>query len=343
MADHRNLSEFSDAIEELRRLAREPHEASQELQRLRHRIASERARAHQNILDRVAEQAHIELKPIFEEAQRRNLAKRHYVTPILDRLKAQAVERAKAEKKRFHTIRADYIRGAIPLQQNPPQLKFHQPIASSGSAQPGQCNEIIGYVCTPPNYGNHEASADTGPDPVGIWLYPYIYSDSGDCDETIPGTTLHDLTYQMGPPATSFAVNSIRVDLIANGVGTSHLGDAPFLAESNPQYVHSFIDMDVLISQQVNGGWQPWPLLSDRVFIGNGDYSKQIRLVLSGQTYPAAIVIRDPNAGGGNILCHMQLTCSADTIGTDGRVGIDFRAPDLGVFVGGITLLGDFV
>lgn len=68
-----------------------------------------------------------------------------------------------------------------------------------------------------------------------------------------------------------------------------------------------------------------------------------IRLLLSGQIYPAAIVIRKPNVGGGDLLCHLQVVCPADTIGTDGRVGIDFRAPDHGIFVGGVSLLGDFV
>jgi hypothetical protein len=101
--------------------------------------------------------------------------------------------------------------------------------------------------------------------------------------------------------------------------------------------------MTLYIAQLVNGDWQQWPLLSDRVFIGNGEYVKQIRLLLSGQTYPAAIVIRNPNVGGGDILCHMQLVCSAEGIGTDGRIGIDFRAPDHGIFVGGVTLLGEFV
>jgi hypothetical protein len=343
MTDHERSVRFGAAIDELRRLAREPYESSQELRRLRQRISSERSRAHRRILERVAKQANVDLQPIFEEAQRRNAVKRRYVTRTLERLEAKVAERAQAQKKRFHRIRADYIRAFGALEQSTPQLKFHQPIASSGTAQPGDCNTVMGYGCSPPNFGSHEASADIAPDPTGIWLHPFIDSDSGDCDETLPGTTLHDLTYQMGPPTTSFAVSSIRVDLIANGLGTSHLGDAPFLAEANPQYVHSFIDMDLYIAQQVNGEWQQWPLLSDRPFVGQGDYVKQIRLVLSGQTYSAAIVIRKPDAGGGDLLCHLQLVCSADTIGTDGRVGIDFRAPDHGIFVGGIALLGGFV
>jgi hypothetical protein len=344
MADRRKSADFSAAIEDLRRLAREPYESSHELVRLRHRITSERKRAHQSILERVAKQANVDLQPIFEEAQRRNAAKRRYVTRTFERLEAKAAERAKAQKKHFHRIRTDYIRTFSDLEQSTPQLKFHQPIATSSSAQAGECNEIIGYACSPPDLGSHEASADFGPDPVGIWLFPFINSDSGDCDETIPATTLHDLTYQMGPPTNSFAVSSIRVDLIANGVATSHLGDPDGLFEkANPYYVHSFIDMTLWIAQQVNGEWQQWPLLSDRLFSGNGDYAKQIRLVLSGQTYPAAIVIRKPDVGGGDLLCHLQVVCSADTIGADGRVGIDLRGPDHGMFVGGVALLGDFV
>jgi hypothetical protein len=159
------------------------------------------------------------------------------------------------------------------------------------------------------------------PEPVGIWLYPFIKSDSGDCEETLSGKTIHDLTYQMGPPVTSFAVNSIRVDLIANGTGTSRLGDPPgLLNQANPYYVHSFIDMALYIAQQINGQWQQWPLWSDRLFIGQGNYVKSIRLLLSGQTYPAAIVIRKAEIGGGDILCHLQVVCSAGMIGNDARV-----------------------
>jgi hypothetical protein len=343
MTNHQKGDDLSAAIEELRRLAREPYEPSQELLRLRQRISSERQRTHHSILERVAKQANVDLQPIFEEARRRNAVKRRYVTRTLERLEAKAIERAKAEKQQFHRIRSDYIRTFSELLQSTPQLKFHQPMASSGSAQPGQCNVLFGSSCTDPDLGTYEARADIGPDRAGIWLFPFIRSDSGDCDETLPGRTFHELTYQMGPPASSFAVNSIRVDLIGNGMGTSVLGDAGFLHECNPYYVHSFIDMNLSIAQQVNGVWQQWPLLSDRLFVGQGDYVQQIRLVLSGQTYPAAFVIRNPDVGGGDLLCHLQVVCSADPCGTDGRIEIDFSRQDLGMFVGGVSLLGDFV
>ena len=64
MTDHRRSADFSAAIEELRRLAREPYESPQELVRLRHRVSSERKRAHLGILERVARQANVDLRPI---------------------------------------------------------------------------------------------------------------------------------------------------------------------------------------------------------------------------------------------------------------------------------------
>jgi hypothetical protein len=335
---------FNDPIEELRRLAREPYEPSKELLRLRHRISSERRRAHQSILERVAKQANVDLQPIYEEAQRRNAVKRRYVTQAVERLDAKAFEGARRDKERFHRVRSDFIRTFRDLQQSTPQLKFHQPIASSGTATPGECNYIIGSACSPPDPGGYEARADFGPDPVGIWLFPIIKTDTGDCDDSRDGSTLQDLTYQMGPPSSSFAVSSVRVDLIANGVATSVFGEPGGLFEEcSNKYVHSFIDMSLFIAQQVNGQWQQWPLVSDRLFAGQGEYVKQIRLTLSGQTYPANIVIRKPDVGGGDLLCHLQIVCSAGACGADARSGIDFRHAELGMFVGGVSLLGDFI
>ena len=342
--DTQTRADLNPILDQLRRLARGPYESQPELVRLRQRISSERQRAHRRILERVAEQAHVDLQPIFEEAQRRNAAKRQYVTRTLERLGAAAAERAKEEKQHFHRVREDYVQTFSDLLAATPQLKFHQPGSVDSVAQPGDCNVIMGGACSAPSPGTYEASADTGPDPVGIWLYPFINGDSGDCDDARAGKTFQDLAYQMGPPSSSFAVNNVRVDLIGNGVGIAHPGDGPFLGgEPNPEYVHSFIDLSVFLSQLVNGQWQSWPLLSDRLFAGTLDYVRQIRLVLSGQTYPVSIAIRKPDAGGGTLLCYLQLVCSAITMGTDGRVSIDFRAPDHGIFVGGVALLGDFI
>jgi hypothetical protein len=172
---------YSEAIDELRRLARAPFETPKELLRLRHRMTNERARTHRRILERIAKQAHVDLEPILEDARRRNAAKRHHVTKTLAKLEAQAAELAKTEKKHFHRIRSDYLNsfgGKPPLAAGGAELKFHQPIAWQGEARPGDCNVIVGSWFDV-DLGTYEASAEiAAPGDVGIWLYPYIYSDT---------------------------------------------------------------------------------------------------------------------------------------------------------------------
>jgi len=293
MANQRpSPDKYSEAIDELRRLARAPFETPKELLRLRHRITNERARTHRRILERIAKQAHVDLEPILEDARRRNAAKRHHVTKTLAKLEAQAAELAKTEKKHFHRIRSDYLNsfgGKPPLAAGGAELKFHQPIAWQGEARPGDCNVIVGSWFDV-DLGTYEASAEiAAPGDVGIWLYPYIYSDTVDCEDTEVAHTLQDLTYQMDPPTTNYMVNSIRVDLIANGLASNWASEGPWwfpFREVNPIYEQAFVQLDVYIAQQISGQWQQWPLLSDRLFLGLGAYSRQIRSLLSGQTYP---------------------------------------------------------
>jgi hypothetical protein len=340
---------YHDAIESLRRLARAPYETPPELLRLRHRIRSERTRTHRSILERISQQAHVDLEPILQDARRRNAAKRRYVTDILKKLESRAAEFAKQEKTHFHAVRAQYLKGfgrALPLAPGTEQLKFQQPIQWSGNAQPSACNDVFGSMCGTPDFGSFDATADIDSSgTVGIWLYPYISSDNGDCEDTPVARTTHELTYQMGPPTKgSFAVDSVRVDLIGNGLATSSLGDfSGLFVEADPLYEHSFVKLDVYISQQISGSWQSWPLLSDTLFTGKGNYVRQIRSVLSGQTYPVSVVIRKPDLGAGDVLCYVQVECSALAIGSDGRVGINFSAPDHGIFVGGVALIGTYV
>ncbi len=349
MTNHTAISDkHNQAITELRRLVRTPFETPRELLVMHQRVASERARTHRRILERIAEQAHVDLHSLLEDARRRNAAKRHQTTEVLRKVEARAAAAAKAEKERFHQIRSDYINsfgGHLPLGPGIDELKFHQPIQWSGEAQPGECNQVLGSWCGTPDFGSHEASAEIAPPAaVGIWLYPYINSDNGDCEETLVGHTFHELTYQMAPPSASFLVNSVRVDLIGNGLASSSLGDfSGLFVEANPLYEHTFVQLDVLIAQLINGQWQEWPLLSDKLFVGAGNYARQIRSLLSGQTYPASVVVRKPDLGAGEILCYVHLACSSMALGSDGRVRIDFRAPDLGIFVGGVTLIGQYV
>lgn len=339
--------EFSAQINQMQHLAREPFQAPEELVQLRRRIKTERERTHDGIIKTIAKEARVDLDSIFEEARRRNAVKRRYVTETLNRLEAETAERAREHQRHVHQIRTEYLktfRRELAAQAGTTELKFRDPVTWAGDAQKGDCSYIVGG--TSADAGFHEASAEIlpSPDSPGMWLHPRIFSDSGDCDDTRPGTSFHNLTYQMGPPATSFAVSSVRVDLLANGMGSSVLGDPGCFREWNPYFEHSFIVLDVHIAQQVNGVWHEWPLLSDKLFSGAGEYVKQIRPLLSGQTYPANIILRKADAGGGALLCHVQVACSARALGADGRVLLDFStASGLGIFLGGVALLGGFV
>jgi hypothetical protein len=129
--------------------------------------------------------------------------------------------------------------------------------------------------------------------------------DNNSCDDVRSGTTFQHVTYRRDPPAVSFGVTSVRVDLIGNGIATSHFGDTGGFPFSSPSqlYEHSLVTLDVYLGQQVHGEWHLWPLLADRLLVGKGEYVRQVRPVLSGQTYPSNIVIRRPEVGGGDLLC----------------------------------------
>jgi hypothetical protein len=347
--EKRSRSKYSEPISELRRLARSPFETPPELVELRRRIVTERARTHRDLLEKIAKQAKIDLGPILEDARRRNAAKRRYVTATLKPIEKRVAKLAKNEKEHFHRIRAQYIKsfdGGLPLAVGNTKLKLHMPIEWSSDARPGECQQILGSLCGNDDLGTHEATAEIAPiGEAGVWLYSHIYNDNGDCTYTRGGRIVQDLTYQMGAPAITFAISSVRVDLVANGLWSDTLGDYDWTHSADPLWEHSFLQLDVYISQQINGEWHQWQLLSDKLFSGKGgtDEVRQIRSLLSGQTYPVSIALRKPEAGGGDVLCHLQLVCSSEAQGTDGRSRIDFRAPDHGIFVGGIALFGDYV
>ncbi|HKU61135.1 MAG TPA: hypothetical protein VJQ44_07965 [Gemmatimonadales bacterium] len=339
-------TKYKPVIEQLRRLAREPFEVPDELRQLRRRIETERDKTHHHMVERLAKETKVDIQGLFDEHRRRNAAQRRYVRQALQPLEARALAEAKAEKARFHKTRSAYqelfAAGLPAATALPPQLKFKRPVDSSSTFSRADCNKIIGGL--DPDAGAWEASADlTDNGDAGVWLYPYIYTDTGDCDDSKAGQTLQDLSYAMSPPAQSFYVSSVRVDLVGNGLASSVLGDFKWPTKADPLYEHTYVQLDVWVAQEVNGEYQQWPLVSDRLFTGKGEYARQIRSVLSGGPYPASIVIRKPDAGGGDVVCHLQVACSSLAIGSDGRVKIDYRAPDLGIFVGGVALLGQYV
>jgi hypothetical protein len=339
-------TDYAPVIQQLRRLAREPFEVPDELRQLRRRIETERDKTHHHMLERLAKETKLDIQSFFDEARRRGAAKRRYVRQAMEPLEERALAEAKAQKAKFHKARSGYqdafAAGLPAAAALPPQLKFKRPVDSSSTFNRADCNKIIGGL--DPDGGAWEASADLADNgDAGVWLYPYIFTDTGDCDDSKAGQTLHDLSYAMSPPAQSFYVSSVRVDLVGNGLASSVLGDFKWPTKADPLYEHSYVQLDVWVAQEVNGEYQQWPLVSDRLFTGKGEYARQIRSVLSGGPYPASIVIRKPDAGGGDVVCHLQVACSSLAIGSDGRVKIDYRAPDLGIFVGGVALLGQYV
>jgi hypothetical protein len=343
-----NKPDYTAAIEEMRGLAREPFDKPEELIKLRHRITVERDRSHRKIIDTFAKAANVDLQPIYDEARRRNAVKRRYVTETLTRLEAQAKERATAQMRLFHQTRAKYLKtfgSHLAAQQGKTELKFRNPFHQLGEARAADCNVILGGFSAP-DPGTYEASAEimVSPDTPGMWLFPRLFIDTGDCDDTSIGRTHQELTYQMAPPAQSFAVNSVRVDLLANGVASCVFGDLACFHEPNPYYEHSLVQLDVLFSQLVDGEWQTWPLVSDRVFSGTDEYVTQIRALVSGQTYPANVIVRKPEVGGGELLCYLLVTTRTQALGTDGRMRLDFGQFNVhGIFVGGVALIGSFV
>ena len=177
----------------------------------------------------------------------------------LEPLEAQALGRGQAHKERFHKARSAYqesfAAGLPAAAALPPQLKFKRPVASTSSATRADCNKIIGG--TDPDGGDLGGLGRPGRQRRRRRLaLPLHLSDSGDCDDSKPGQTLQDLSYAMGPPAESFYVSSVRVDLVGNGLASGVLGDFKWPTKASPLYEHSFVQLDVYVAQQVNGEWQ---------------------------------------------------------------------------------------
>ena len=122
--------EYATAVTELRRMSREAFDTGHELVQLRQRIATERTRSYHRMLDVVSKQAGIDLQPILDDMRRQQTGLRRDISDTLARLEAQAVERAVADKNRFHGFRARYLTTFgqyLAAQQGQTELKFHSP------------------------------------------------------------------------------------------------------------------------------------------------------------------------------------------------------------------------
>jgi hypothetical protein len=341
--------DFTEIVAGMRRLVRGAFETHADLRKLRAGAAAARDQTRHKVFEILARQAHVDFRELSHDLKERREARRQQVTETLARLEAEATARADEEKRRFHAYRAEYLDafgGDLAAQDGSTQLKFHHMVASTSEAREASCTYHGTGFWNPWIGPGADATAEiaVSATPPGIWFYPRLSVDANSCDDVAAGMTWHDVTFRRGAPDPSFAVTGVRVDLVANGVGSSVFGDTGWFHNPSHLFEHSFVQLDVYIAQQVNGAWQEWPLVSDRLFSGKGEYARELRSLLSGQIYPVNVILRKPGAGGGELLCFVHVTSSVQPIGTDGVVRLDFGATDVqGIFIGGVALLGGAV
>lgn len=337
--------EHAAIVEEIRRLARSGIETSPELVRWQELVAANRAAKEQAIFEALGEK--IDLRSIMEVRQDRDRSRQ--IDEALAELEAEASRLANQEKARLLRVRGHYreaFEGQLAGPGEPKQLKFRELASSQGDATPGECPQRLGSGIFSPWIGPDsiaEAEITPSTDAPGMWLHPFIDIKSNSCDDTRPGKTIQDLTYRLDAPATSFGVETVRVDLIANGVSSAKLGDTGWFSSPDPFYEHTHVKLDVYLGQQVGSDSPILPLVSEELFAGHGGGARQVRSVLSGQTYPFNFFVRGADIGGGDLVCLVQVSCSALAIGSHAKVRLDFSAASgLGIFVGGVALIGTY-
>jgi hypothetical protein len=315
------------------------------LDRWRDLHAADRAAKQQAVLEALAKKAGVNLPSIVEGA--RHPERDRQIDEGLAELEAAATGLANQEKARLLRMRGRYrdaFEGQLAGPGDPKQLKFREVVSSEGDAIPGKCPGGLRSGFFSPWIGpDSTATADIVPstDAPGTWLHPFIDIKSNSCDDTGPGKTVQDLEYRLDAPATTFGVEAVRVDLIATGVSSAKLGDTGWFSSPDPLYDHTRVQLDVFLGQQVGAESSILPLVSETLFAGHGGGARQIRSILSAETYKFNFFAQGADIGGGDLVCLVQVSCSALAIGSHAKVRLDFStAQELGIFVGGVALIG---
>jgi hypothetical protein len=342
--------EHADILEEMLQLTRSDFESSEELQELRDRAAAERTETELNILQAIAEQANVDLRPILEAERDARLERRRRIAETLARREAEASRRANQEKERFHRIRGKYrdeFEGLLAGPGGTTQLKFRDVISSSELVSPPKCTEMESSWWSGPSYDwlDSIVTADivASTDTPGMWLHPKIDIRANGCNRMSRPVTFQTLYYRMDPPAVSFGVENVRVDLIATGIFSSHLGDpSGVLLKADPLWTHTHVTLKVVIGQIIDNHGYSWPLVSLPLFTAYGNVDgRQIRVLLSSETFPFNFHVLGTDRAGGDLFCVVTVICDTQPVGTGARHRLDFGAADgHGIFVGGVALIG---
>lgn len=339
-----NPTDWDTLMQEMRRLTGEPDDLQEELERLRRRMDMETELTHRRIIERVSQEAGVDLHSILEDAQRRKAVKRRYFTRAMNKLEAKAGEQALARKKQYVRVRDQYLKDFAQYYKNPdrqgdPVLKFQVPFQWHGDATPAISECLADYP------GNYEASADmvASSDKSLVVLHPHIKTDNGDCEENTGwARTVQNIFYRMEPLSSAFEVVNTRVDLLGFGVASGRPGDTGCFF-NNLSFQSSEILLKVFIAQWVNKELHFWPLVTSTLFSRAGSYTTPVELLVSGETYPTNIILRSREAGGGEVVCILQLVCKSIAVGSNARAQLDFTRPDLGMWIWGVDLMGDYL
>jgi hypothetical protein len=339
-------------LHEMLRDANQRHLVPPELINLRHRITTERHRTHWNIIERVAREANVDLKPILEDARLRNKAKRRYVTRTIEKLEAEVHKSALEEKRNREKLRKEYLREFGKLYQaraGNPELKFLVPEHWSTKVDPfASC--LIGSGCSEPDLGsfaaNDEMRASTE---IGdlVQLFPSIRTDNGDCPGGNTARVQQHVVYRYQGEIRLFHATSIRIDLWGTGSGSAILGDGDWFTDPNPRYNHTNGWLTVKVYQSVEREGRtdldgPWIALDrHNLYTRNGDYANTISFDIGADRFPCDIYLRGPSSGGKRIQCVVTLETEAQAMGSDGRVSVDFATDPFGIQLGCICLIGE--
>jgi hypothetical protein len=339
--------DWSKTIEEMRRAALQRYQRPAELLQIRKRMGSARGHFFRTVIEHLACETKVDLRPFYEDARRRNRARHQDVIQLIDELEAKVAEQALVERTRLASLREEYLRDFPRPYELPPgrvELKFNIPIYFVGTAIPAECMTVFGGGFGEPNFvAQASAEIRATPGQPGMQFFPRIYTDNQDCETSTIALAFYDVFFRTVPIERTFLATSVRIDLFGVGIASAQWGDLGWGFDESSDNT-AFVDLSVEIGQLVRGAAQHVSILDKNLFRLGSETVQSIRILLSLEDSPTNLVVRGRDYGGGEIGCYVLLRTSARVKGAeDGRVRLDFSAPNYGLTLTGISLIGEYL